>query len=332
MNDMTMLKERLSAAREAQKAADTAIGLVEGLVASLEDLGVHAKLDISGADQPSALVVVSFAIHTGAIVVADPADDLAPWRDAKPVSSASSEPDPEPAASVTKHPDRSRRSLKRWTKDEVQTAVRMKDAGKTAREIAAALGRPLAGVKSKLQEINASAPPEKARKQAPRWSAEEITTAKRMLRDGAGPRAISEAVGRPLPATNFKLRRLRAEVAEEDAACEPKPAQDKAVEQSKPQCTPLMRPPVSDAGSFTERQIDARLDAIGYSDGWDANLDLEMVELLAGGTSALDAATILETTRNKVIERFRTLCPNATIDEQQKLLVVLRRRAGRSDK
>jgi len=353
-NGLGYLKARLSQAREAQKAADSALGLIEVLVNSLEGLGLAPFVDISGVDSPSARVVVAFSVQTGVILAGSSA---AVGLVAEGPSPSAEQPSRSAVSTDAKKPPQ---QLRRWTRDEVARARRMRSRGQTARHIAEVLGRPVEGVKSKLHSIEASASTDR-RKKAPRWSDKEIATAKRLLREGAGPKEISRAVGRSYQATSFKLRSLRKEVAEEDAGgaearpAEPgpqvppagvSPATPKAPEAaaSGRQGAPVLAAtdaPMSDrqvetvqpaGGLLARRMIERRLDKLGYAAGWDPDLDLEMVELLLGGTKAQDVAIILEMTRDQVVKRFQDLCPDPTIDKQEKLLGVLRARAGKEEK
>lgn len=82
---------------------------------------------------------------------------------------------------------------------------------------------------------------------------------------------------------------------------------------------------------LAERRVETMLNALGYVAPWDAGLDLEMVDLLVSGSSAAQAAQILEIKKNHLVDRWKRLLPEPTIENQQTLLTVLRRRAKQKE-
>jgi len=73
------------------------------------------------------------------------------------------------------------------------------------------------------------------------------------------------------------------------------------------------------------------LDALGYKGPWTAELDLELVEDLARGRKVAEIAADMRIDPGAVKARFVAMTPEGRpgIDDQRRLLEVLRDRAGR---
>lgn len=88
-----------------------------------------------------------------------------------------------------------------------------------------------------------------------------------------------------------------------------------------------------------QREIDAHLSALGYRGGWDAELDLELVEGLAQGRKPAELAMDLDQDAKALTDRFRVLSApirddrdRPTIAGMQDLAVVLRHRVKEARK
>lgn len=176
-----------------------------------------------------------------------------------------------------------------WTEEEDQKAIEMKIAGHTAREIAEALGRPVAGTGFRLSK-----------------------KLKGRIKDAeqAQKRKNSETAGKPEKVDSEAAGQGGAEGAEDAPAPKPAPAFDTS--------SPLWF-----------RQIDAVLNCIGYKAPWSPELDLALVEGLAKGTPKPVLADELGVEAGDIKQRFFVLTPDGrpTVEEQQRLLQVLRHRA-----
>lgn len=188
------------------------------------------------------------------------------------------------------------------------------------------------------------APAAKKAGQHTRWSENEIDQAKKILLDGGTAKDVARATGRAVPASQAKCVELRRDINRQRGSGGFKYKQPRKIPEPLKSATsspvapsPQSLPEVRDGGPgptraadvpATERQVEADLNALGYAGGWDAQLDMELVELMVGGSTPDRAAHILDITRPQIVERFRALCPDPTPENQTKLLAVLRRRSN----
>jgi hypothetical protein len=181
-----------------------------------------------------------------------------------------------------------------WTDDQDNRAKALRRAGKTHPQIAAALGRPVQGVKFRFsQKLNAEMSAEDAPKPSDsEQPAPQVAAEPDAPPPASGPDGDGEA-GSLAP-----------------AAAAPAPAFDPAA--------PLWF-----------RQIDAVLRAIGYKAPFSPGIDLEFVERLCKGEKLAIIAADLGIDAARLKDRWVALIPDPrpTIGEQQRVLEVLRHRA-----
>ncbi len=138
--------QRRAAALERQRRA---IGMVDQLLRDLTALDIEHSIAVDKGGSAITLCILAPGI-------ADPQKALPP-----PAAESDAPPPPErpaspPAAApvekidIPQAPKAKARSALRWTEEEDERAIQLTLEGKTAREVAAALGRPLSGTKYRI--------------------------------------------------------------------------------------------------------------------------------------------------------------------------------------
>lgn len=192
--------------------------------------------------------------------------------------------------------------------DERETIIQLSALGQSPKQIAAQLQRRVQSVALFLHSVKANQIPagQPASVVAREPIAEKPAEPAQAVAGGAGPDARESGSGPGMPAPDMGQARAPAPVA-------------------------------GGAGSPTfhgrQRQIDYHLTEVGYRGGWDAELDLELVEGLAQGRKAAEVAMDLDLDPKAVAERFRVLSypirddrDRPTIDGMKDLAEVLRHR------
>ncbi len=203
----------------------------------------------------------------------------------------------------------------RWSEAEDATAMEMKLAGASVREIAAALGRPEPATQMRFRrhlnarrEADARAKPAAVAASVPTVAANPVKMA---LADGAPEALAHEKVMAPATPKVAPVAAPKPEVAHAVAP----PA--------------AVAPPFEPGKPAWRRKIESYLDFIGNKAPWTAALDLALVEGLAKGVAKELLADQLGVEIGAIKARFIALTPDGPgIEYQKNLLTVLRERAG----
>lgn len=236
------------------------------------------------------------------------------------------------------------KASERWTEREDEKAVQMSAAGMDTHAIAEAMERSEAGVVNRLRKLSLrvrrareaaarlkdhvseeppSATPEKpqplksTRSNPQPWSPYDDRIALEMHREGRSHDEIGNTLGRTPGAVRYRINHTLAP-RRRDAA----PAS--APESTKPPEAVSERP--ADADRISDSEIGLHLDQIGGSDFWTPQRDHQLVQMLLSGTKADQVSVKMEVEKNVVVDRFRTLCPWSSFEDQRRLLDALRRR------
>lgn len=202
----------------------------------------------------------------------------------------------------------------RWTEDDDARLIEMKAQGKTYVEIGAALGRTEKAVGLRIVKLNKAA---RAAGPAPKPDpALAAAAASSSAADEAEAAAVQADPG-PVVAETIAAVQDPAPVAPE-VEMPPRPVNAK---ERGPYDVAL--PGLSDA----EQQVELRLRKIGYSGGmFSPASDMALVTVLARGDGISAAAEAAKLTQIDARARWRALLPEVTIEGQQALLSVLRKR------
>lgn len=100
---------------------------------------------------------------------------------------------------------------KEWTEREEAILTEMSNSGHRYSEIAERLGRSIKGVEAKARQMRrrGDMPRKKRGQRSDSWSDEETQMLISMINDGYRTKAIAEKIGRGVPATQQRLKRLR---------------------------------------------------------------------------------------------------------------------------
>lgn len=316
-----------------------------------------ADLDAAGPDAGSAEVGGGEGVTVQA-VASDPSPapseiiSAAPTPAAETVAPASpaDAPQPTPAEAAPEVAPAGDRAGMPWTAADDQRLERLRAAGKSVRDCAEALGRPVPATQMRLSRLR---------------KPDGETRLTKTKRDTIGPAAAAQKPVAPAARAEAPKRTGEAPVRE---AAQKIPAQGaqagKAVSEPaagagaagdhfsmpggergglQPHCQAENAPVQVAASAATEaaprpawfREIDAMLTAIGYRGGFTPAIDLAIVECIAGQDAPEVVADELGMEVRTMRERFVQLTPDCvdrhgrrkvTVEDQQRLLTVLRAR------
>lgn len=161
----------------------------------------------------------------------------------------------------------------------------------------------------------------------------EIALIGKGLDEGKSRDEIAEQINRSKISVGMKVKALKKERAKRPrtVAAEPAPVKLKAKKMPKPEPVAKPAPPAQITANLTadDRIVVAHLDGVGYSGGWSAEKDFEILSGLLAGKAAALVADDLGVEVGEVVARFKAL--NTTVGDighQSRLLRVLRLRAG----
>ncbi len=176
----------------------------------------------------------------------------------------------------------------------------------------------------------------KAMKAGPRvykvgpFSDEEMQCIAQAMDAGKSRDEIVELVNRSKISVGMKIKAIKAERAKKPrpVAAEPAPVklEAKAIPKPAPKPEPSLDLPKLSAD---DRAVVTHLDALGYSGGWSAEKDFEILTGLTTGKAAALVADEMGVEVGDVVSRFRALNTKVgDIGHQSRLLRILRQRAG----
>lgn len=253
---------------------------IVNLAADLERVtGVRVRIDLTGA------ACVSFPLFAAPAAALDPSPVAVPMPLLVPAKAAA--PKPEPKSS----------GVKLWTAAEDARALVMVEAGHTAEEIAADLGRPVEGTKWRLKTKLKSQYAGRVQTATISRTVDQV-----LIEPAPAPVAVSPPVDLVIAS---KLPAGRA-----------------------PSFTML---PVE--GTTADRHLHAHLNALGYPGEWSPRLDSEILAALSRGAKFGAVCVELELDHKRALARFDALAAGVrvdgkfTIEAQSRLTVALRERA-----
>lgn len=176
----------------------------------------------------------------------------------------------------------------------------------------------------------------KAMKAGPRvykvgpFSDEEMECIAKAMDAGKSRDEIVELVNRSKISVGMKIKAIKAERVKKPCpvAAEPAPVklEAKAIPKPAPKPEPAHELPKLSAD---DRAVFTHLDDLGYSGGWSAEKDFEILTGLTTGKAAALVADEMGVEIGDVVSRFRTLNTKVgDIGHQSRLLRILRQRAG----
>lgn len=177
------------------------------------------------------------------------------------------------------------------------------------------------------------------------WSADEDRKVCEMFAAFLPGSKIAAALGRPVPATHWRIKVLKKDGKLPDREKGKAPRFPRAVAAKAPETAPAPAPAqlavdvrwptqagcdasVPDAPAFTDARPDkwmAHLDAIA-DDDWCEAEDLEIIEGLGAGMGLNGVSARLNRDRDEIRARFDRLCPDKTLDTQAAVINALRLR------
>jgi|GEM_PF-6316881 len=270
---------------------------IANLAADLERVtGVRVRIDLTGA------ACVSFPLF--AAPAAEPSGKVSDAEFAAALGCApAAVPVPllVPAKAAALKPEPKAGGVKYWTAAEDARAVAMVEAGHTAEEIAADLGRPVMGTKWRLQ-----------------------TKLKRQydgrVQTATIPRTVDQVSVEPVPAP---------------ASVAVSPPADLVIASTPPAAPGFTMLPVD--GTSADRHMHAHLDDLGYPGKWSPRLDSDMLAALGRGAKFGAVCVELELDHKLAVARFNALAAcvrvdgRFTIEAQSRLTVALRERADAAE-
>lgn len=208
-----------------------------------------------------------------------------------PQAEVTAAPAPSPAAAA---PAPALRVGEQWTEEEDARLLLLFGDGKTGKEVASALGRPVPGTYKRKKKLDASG-----------------------LRAPAAPGHANE---------NAKVEHVAPVVS---APPPPAPAPSVPLVRAAP--APAPGGAGLDGTPMWQRQLRAHLNALGHVAPWTPALDLRLVEGMLRGDGATVVAEALGVDRRAAVARMRALLPEPGIEAQARLAVELRRRAAAAE-
>lgn len=162
------------------------------------------------------------------------------------------------------------------------------------------------------------------------FSEEEMECIAKAIDAGKTRDEIVELVNRSKISVGMKIKGIKAERAKKPrpVAAEPAPVKlgAKAIPKPAPKPEPAQELPKLSAD---DRAVVTHLDDLGYSGGWSAEKDFEILTGLTSGKAAALVADEVGVEVGDVVSRFRTLNTKVgDIGHQSRLLRILRQRAG----
>lgn len=146
-----------------------------------------------------------------------------------------------------------------------------------------------------------------------KWSSQELSALRAMVENDQTVEAISKRLKRSPSAVKLKASEIALSDAEEAARPEPKPRPEQA------------------AGSPSDLQWDAHLEAVGNDAPWTAQADLALVESLMRGDGVTFVADKMKIDLSHARDRWKALYNHGgevSFENQGKLLAAIRRRIG----
>ncbi|MCF7725761.1 hypothetical protein [Sulfitobacter sp. M22] len=161
----------------------------------------------------------------------------------------------------------------------------------------------------------------------------EIALIGKAMDDGKSRDEIADLVKRSKISVGMKIKALNKERARKPRPVAAAPAPVKLNVKELPKPAPVAKPavaaPMTPKLTADERIVVAHLDGLGYSGGWSADKDFEILSGLITGKAAALVADELGVEVGDVVARFKALNTKVgDIGHQSRLLRILRQRAG----
>lgn len=162
------------------------------------------------------------------------------------------------------------------------------------------------------------------------FSDEEMECIAKAMHVGKSRDEIVELVNRSKISVGMKIKAIKAERAKKPRPVAAAPAPVKLEAKAIPKLAPKPEPAHELLKlSADDRAVVTHLDDLGYSGGWSAEKDFEILTGLTTGKAAALVADEMGVEIGDVVSRFRTLNTKVgNIGHQSRLLRILRQRAG----